>query len=53
MLLLVDMEARTQVWFPAKKKNSVRISRADSEWFLFRKSNHVVKVQEIKAYADV
>ena len=31
----------------------VRIARADLEWLLFRKSNHVPKLQEIKYYADV
>ena len=35
------------------QKNKVRISRAGLQWLLFRKSNHVPKVQEIKYYADI
>ena len=35
------------------RKDRVRISRADLERLLFRKSNHVAKVQGIKYHADV
>ena len=35
------------------RKNKVRISRTDLKWLLFRKGNHVAKVQEVKYYEKV